>query len=189
MIALNKIKKLIQCVQFRRMLLGRVGKGNKFRPGVTATSASIIGNYNYFGDRCMIGFAEIGNYCSFAPDVKIAQSQHSIDYVTTYQGISKTNINYELNRKSAIIENDVWIGANAVIMQGVHIGTGAVVGANAVVTKDVPAYAIVVGIPARIIKYRFSPDVQKQILDSQWFKYDLTEACKKTKELEKLINK
>ena len=186
---MNRIRKAIQCLQYKRVLLGRIGSGNQFRPKVSATSASIIGDNNYFGDRCMVGNVEIGNYCSFGPDVKLAQSQHSIDYITTYQRISKSNIGFSLNDKKAQIDNDVWIGANAVVMQGVHIGTGAVIGANAVVTKDVPPFAIAVGIPARVIKYRFSEDVQNMILESEWWKYDFSTACKKVKELEKLINK
>lgn len=185
----RKIKKVIQCFRYRRVLLGRIGKGNKFRPKVSATSASIIGNNNYFGDRCMIGNVKIGNYCSFGPDVKLAQSQHSIDYITTYQRISNINIGYLLNGKKAQIDNDVWVGANAVVMQGVHIGTGAVIGANAVVTKDVPPFAVVVGVPAKIIKYRFTEDVQKKILDSEWWNNDFSVACSIIKEIEQIIGK
>lgn len=184
---MTKLVKLIQCLRFRRIILGKTGHGNKFRPKVTATSASVIGNYNYFGDRCMIGNAEIGNYCSFAPDVKIAQSAHSIEYITTYQRISNNNISYSLNSNKAVIENDVWIGANAVVMQGVHIGTGAVIGANAVVTKDIPQYAIAVGVPAKVIRYRFSLDIQREILKSEWWEYEYIEACRAVKELEHLI--
>ncbi len=136
----------------------------------------------------MIGNAEIGNYCSFGPDVKLAQSQHSIEYITTYQRISKTNIGYSLNVKKALIDHDVWIGANAIVMQGVHIGTGAVIGANAVVTKDVPPFAIAVGIPAKVIRYRFSEDIRSKILNSEWWEHDFVTACRAVKELEKTIN-
>lgn len=184
---LDKIRKALQCLRYRRIILGKVGKGNKFRPNVSATSASEIGNNNYFGDRCMVGNVKIGNYCSFGPDVKLAQSQHSIKYITTYQKISKKNIGFSLNHKKAQIDNDVWIGANAVVMQGVHIGTGAVIGANAVVTKDVPPFAITVGIPAQIIRYRFPDEIQNIILKSEWWRYDFPEACNIVKEIERLI--
>src|SRR5574344_752485 len=134
---MNRLIKLYQCIKYRSCILGMVGSNNKFRPHTSVTSAAVIGNNNYFGDRSMVGNVTIGNYCSFAPDVKIAQSQHSVNYLTTFQRISKRNINYSLNQKKAIVENDVWIGANAVVMQGVTIGTGAVIGANAVVTHDI----------------------------------------------------
>ena len=184
---MNKIRKILQCIKFRRCVLGKVGKGNKFRPNVIVTSAAVIGNHNYFGDRTMIGNVKIGNYCSFAPDVKIAQSQHALAYITTCQKICSENFGYSLNHVSAIIENDVWIGANAVVMQGVHIGNGAVIGASAVVTHDVPPYAIVVGIPAKVIKYRFSQEDIDVINESEWWTNDLKIALTKVKNLENLI--
>ena len=67
------------------------------------------------------------------------------------------------------IGNDVWIGANAMILGGITIGDGAIIGAGAVVTKDIPPYAIVGGIPARIIRYRFPNDVINALLSSQWW--------------------
>ena len=185
---MRKIKKLIQCIRFRRIILGTVGKNNCFRPGVSSTSAAVIGNNNYFSERCMIGNADIGNYCSFGPDVKIAQSLHSINYITTFQAISKANIGFSLNTKRTRIDHDVWLGANVVVVQGVHIGTGAVVGANAVVTKDIPPYAIAVGVPAKVIKFRFDSEIQEKILESRWWEYELQDAIKKAKELECLIN-
>lgn len=185
---MNKIMKLLQIIKLRRWVLGKLGKGNQFRPKVFATSVAVIGNYNYFGDRSMVGNAVIGNYCSFAPDVKIAQSQHAISYITTYQRICSKNIGYSLNQKPAVIDNDVWLGANVVVMQGVHIGNGAVVGANAVVTHDIPPYAIAVGIPARVIKYRFDEEVIQKITDTGWWSYDLIEAAEKVKQLENTLN-
>lgn len=184
---MNKIGKIIQCIKYRRYILGRIGRDNKFRPGVFITSAADIGNNNFFGDRTMVGNAKIGNYCSFGPDVKIAQSQHSIDYVTTYQSISEKNVGFSLMSQKAIIDNDVWIGANAVIMQGVHISTGAVIGANAVVTKDVPPYAIVVGIPAKIIRYRFPEETIDTLLSSKWWDNPFPKVCDAVRELEKYI--
>lgn len=74
-----------------------------------------------------------------------------------------------------IIENDVWIGSNVVVLNGLHIGTGAIIGAGAVVTKDVPPYAIVVGNPARIIKYRFDKEMIKKLLKSKWWELEAEE--------------
>ena len=67
------------------------------------------------------------------------------------------------------IGNDVWIGRNAVIKDGVTVGDGAIIGTSAVVTKDVPPYAIVVGVPARIIRYRFSPEIIEALLELRWW--------------------
>lgn len=181
----RKIKKLLQCLRYRRIVLGVVGKGNTFRPHCHLNSASILGDNNYIADRVMIGNAKIGNYCSFGPDVKIGQSQHSIDYITTCQKISKKNIKFSMLTQKTEIGNDVWLGANVVVMQGVKIGNGAVVGANAVVTKDIPPYAIAVGIPAKVIKYRFDDEKINKIQESCWWSYDLEEAARIVETLSK----
>lgn len=70
------------------------------------------------------------------------------------------------------ISDDVWIGANVTLKRGITIGTGAVVAAEALVTKDVPPYAIVGGIPAKVIKYRFSSEIIQELLKLQWWKYN-----------------
>jgi acetyltransferase-like isoleucine patch superfamily enzyme len=75
----------------------------------------------------------------------------------------------DLERGECIIGSDVWIGANVVVLRGVHVGDGAVLAAGAVVNKDVPPYAIVGGVPARIINYRFSEDIIHTIQESKWF--------------------
>lgn len=128
----------------------------------------------------------IGRYCSIGPNVRIfvgRQGIHSIDTLSTYPiaaaaspevkaaaqkvfGITKREHNSNLDVK---IGNDVWIGANTIIMAGVTIGDGAVIGAGAIVTKDVPSFAIVIGNPAQILRYRFSPEVCEQILTSRWW--------------------
>ena len=72
-----------------------------------------------------------------------------------------------------IIGNDVWIAAKSIVFQGVKIGNGAVIGAGSVVTKDVPDYAIVAGNPARIIRYRFTPDIIAYLNETKWWNYTL----------------
>lgn len=68
--------------------------------------------------------------------------------------------------------NDVWVGCNSVLISGVKVGDGAIIGAGAVVTKDIPPYAIVVGVPARVIKYRFDEEVRERLLQIKWWNWD-----------------
>lgn len=179
---MNLIQKAIGRV-FRMMrgkkgIYGIFGKGNRFTKGVFMEEAAVVGNYNYFGPYVMLNNVKLGNYCSIAPNVKMGQGVHSKDFVTTYQPLSSSLIGHSLKTTPTLIGNDVWCGANVVIMQGVKVGDGVVIGANAVVTSDIPDYAIAVGIPARVIKYRFDKEVIQTIKDSNWYNYDLIEAKK-----------
>lgn len=184
---MNKLKKILK--RLFRIIIGKKGiygkysKGNKFANNVYMVEAAVIGKYNYIGPYTMINNTVIGNYCSIGPSVKLGQGQHSINFITTYQKISSDLIGHSLTESPTVIGNDVWCGANVVIMQGVKIGDGVVIGANAVVTKDIPDYAIAVGIPAKIIKYRFNEKEIKLIKKSRWFDYDLKEAKKVINEI------
>ena len=86
------------------------------------------------------------------------------------------------------IGHDVWIGARAIILDGVNVGHGAIIAANSVVTKDVSPYAIVAGVPAKMIKYRFSEDKIEQLLTSSWWNWSLEDIKLKLKESNKLQN-
>jgi len=131
------------------------------------------GNLNIFGLRK--SKVIIGKYCSFAKGVTfLTDSEHDYNLVTTYPLktliINKNKINTDAKmRGNIIIGNDVWLGYNALILGGVKIGDGAVIGANAVVTKDVSDYAIVAGNPARLIKYRFSASTIKKLKKIAWW--------------------
>lgn len=105
----------------------------------------------------------VGNFCSIATNVVfIVESDHCTNYVSTFPFKAKVlnQGNTEaISKGDIIIEDDVWIGQNAIVLSGVTIGQGAVVAAGAVVTSDVPPYAIVGGVPAKVIKYRFEAPV------------------------------
>ena len=86
-------------------------------------------------------------------------------------------------RISLPVGHDVWIGSRAIVLDGIVVGNGAVIAANALVTKDVPPYAIVAGIPAKIIKYRFKQDKIDKLIDSKWWELSLNEIKQKINNL------
>jgi virginiamycin A acetyltransferase len=116
----------------------------------------------------------IGNYCSLAEDILFFGKAHhhttgvsSFPFHELFHWDGPTNAH--MFGTELCIEHDVWIGQNVSIMKGVRIGTGAVIGAYSVITKDVPPYAIVCGNPGVIKRYRFAPDVVERLLASQWW--------------------
>lgn len=110
---------------------------------------------------------KIGNYVSIAQGVKfLLAAEHKTNSITTFPfRVKRFGAKYEAYSKGDIvIDDDVWIGENALIFSGVHIGQGAVIGAGSYVTKDVPPYAVVVGTPAKIMRYRFDEDKIEKLL-------------------------
>lgn len=124
-----------------------------------------LGDYSYIGGYSHIQNAMIGKYCSIAPEVRIGLGIHPTNLKSTHPAffskqshwideIQPTISDEIVEYKHIYIGDDVWIGARSLILDGVKIGSHAVIAAGAVVTKDVPEYAIVGGVPAKIIKYR-----------------------------------
>ncbi|MGL5932166.1 MAG: CatB-related O-acetyltransferase [Cetobacterium sp.] len=144
----------------------------------------IIGDYTYIGPRTIITKSKIARYVSIGSDVKIGLGEHITDRVSLNTFFYKNPYD-ELTKGECIIEDDVWIGTNVVILRNVKIGRGAVIGAGAVVTKDVEPYSIVVGVPAKFLKYRFSREKIEEIEKSKWWSQDLNEAKNKMLILEK----
>jgi virginiamycin A acetyltransferase len=142
-----------------------------------------IGMYSYggcFSSENIPSGVIIGRYCSFARNVYVFNGNHPLSNRSTHPFFYNPYLGYVddllISRTILTIGNDVWIGQNAIILKSVSkIENGAVIGAGAVVTKDVPAFAVVAGNPARIIKYRFSEDKIKEITDSAWWNRDIEE--------------
>jgi len=118
---------------------------------------------------------EIGSYCSIAWGVTVvASGEHNYRGVANYPFDARWGGDHHRDTYSkgpVRIGNDVWIGARATILSGVTVGDGAVIAAGAVVVADVPPYAIVGGVPAKLIKYRFPPDIVNRLLDVQWWNW------------------
>lgn len=109
----------------------------------------------------------IGNYCSLGKNTSfLLGGGHQYNKISTFPLLNKIyGVEESVDKGDIVIEDDVWIGMNVTIMSGVTISRGAVVGTNSLVTKDVPPYAIVGGVPAKIIKYRFNdPRLIKELL-------------------------
>ena len=141
-----------------------------------------IGRFSYTGKNCIALKCNIGAFCSISYNTCIGGGEHPYHYVTSHaflyskdfglipEDFDDSNI-YDRFSEQCTIGNDVWIGANACVLRGVTIGDGAVIGAGSVVTKDVPSYAIVAGVPAKIIKMRFSDSIIKDLQEIKWWNF------------------
>ena len=157
---------------------------------------STIQSFSYIGRNSIIQHTRIGSYCSLANDVFIGLGAHPVEHFSTsplFYRVANTfrfkliDEDYEFSEyKPVEIGNDVWVGARAIILDGIKIGNGAIIAANAVVTRDVPPYAIVGGTPAKIMRYRFSAEKIERLLELSWWSWPLSEIRGRIKELNKL---
>lgn len=135
--------------------------------------------YDFIGDKLIIG-----KFCAIAKGVEFVMNgaNHRMDAVTTYPfyimggdwGGAIAPVKDELPLKGdTVLGNDIWIGQNVTVMPGVHIGDGAIIGANSTVASDIPPYAIAVGNPCRVVKYRFKQKLIDYLLRIQWWNWDI----------------
>jgi acetyltransferase-like isoleucine patch superfamily enzyme len=142
-----------------------------------------LGSFSYVANGARITHVTIGKFCSVGPNCKIGVGIHpSRTFVSTHPafyspkneaGTTFVAAGAYIDFKRIIIGNDVWVGESAIVMDGVTIGNGAIVAAGAVVTRDVPPYAVVAGVPARIIRYRFEPQQIAALEALKWWDKDI----------------
>lgn len=143
---------------------------------------SVINRYSYVGYYCNIINTSIGAFSSIADNCIIGGAMHPIDWVSTSPVfcagkniLSKNFYNHPFNPSvHTIIGNDVWIGNNCLIKQGVTVGDGAIIGMGSVVTKDILPYSIVAGNPARVIRMRFNDEIIDKLKEINWTNFSET---------------
>lgn len=142
---------------------------------------SSIGDYSYISVNSRVSYAHIGKFCSIGPNFLCGWGIHPIDGLSTspsfystnsYNGLSLSVKDKIREREQIVIGNDVFIGANVTILDGLSIGDGVVIGAGSVVNDSIPPYAIVGGIPAKIIKFRFEQNIIDELLKIRWWEWE-----------------
>ncbi|MEH6307513.1 CatB-related O-acetyltransferase [Olivibacter sp. CPCC 100613] len=157
------------------------GKHNSLANGVSFNN-SALGDYSYISSNSYVNLTVIGKFTCIGPDVKIGLGSHPTRIFVSvhpafYSGkgrLGKTFADKEYFEEfqRTYIGNDVWIGSNVIVKGGVTIGDGAIVASGAVVTKDVEAYSIVAGVPAKLIKKRFEEEQISLLLQRRWWDED-----------------
>lgn len=154
-----------------------ISKYSKIKHGAKIFQSKIDA-YSYVSRNTALYYTTVGKFCSIGMDTKIGLPTHTISHLSTSpiftEKINATGFTWSkktLNMpyKPVTIGNDVWIGDNVIILGGVTIGNGAIIGAGAIVTKDIPDYSIVVGIPAHIIRYRYNIGIINMLNNIKWW--------------------
>lgn len=168
-----------------------IDKTSKIESGSQIVS-STLRRHSFCGYDCQIINCDVGSFTSIANHVVIGGGTHPIDWVgmspVFYEGRDSVKAKFSEHKRPCpprtVVGNDVWIGEKVLIKAGVIIGDGAVVGMGSVVTKDVEAYSIVAGSPAKTIKMRFDNETIKLLLELKWWEWEET----KIREYAKFFN-
>jgi len=150
--------------------------------GRSRVTDSNVGRFTYFGPECRVLGAAIGSFCSIGPRVSIGLGRHPSRgwfstapcFFSAYNQATRTFVDSSRFEeiKPITIGNDVWIGANAIVSDGIRISDGAIIGAGAVITKDVPPYAVCLGLPAKIVRYRYDAQTVTRLINLKWWEWD-----------------
>lgn len=160
-----------------------LNRNSQLGPDVTVGKYSGMNESGFFARGRMGAYCAIGARCAINPFnhptdwLSINEFQYhplSFDWVSEYRDLKRLSRTPDMFLP-VMIGNDVWMGHNVNIMGGVHVGDGAVIGAGSVVTKDVPPYAIAVGVPATIKRFRFSEKIVERLLQSKWWELELSD--------------
>lgn len=157
---------LINAVLGEHTMMGKVSK----------LAYSKMDDYSYVGDSTIVINTNIGKFTSISWGVTIGPEEHDYRRVTNHSFLYSVKAFQLVDRKyyspfekECVIGSDVWIGCNSTILRGVKVGHGAVIGANSLVNRDVPPYAVVVGSPARVVRFRFDKEIIAQLLELEWW--------------------
>ena len=155
---------------------------------------STIGEYSYFAGDNQVIWADVGKFTSVAAFVRVNPGNHPMGRITQHH-MTYRRKQYGLDTEDdaeffewraahrCSIGHDVWIGHGAIVLPGVRVGNGAAIGAGAVVSRDIPDFAVAVGVPARVIKYRFDPETIEKINEMRWWDWDRETLLKRWREL------
>lgn len=174
-----------------------IGEGAWIPYGVRLTAQCTVGRYSYVMPSTCLDKVQIGNFCSIAEDLQVISRQHPTNHFSTFPFSKRLAMHGEtfpplfdedVESGTTRIGHDVWIGTRCIIMGGVKIGTGAIVGAGAVVTHDIPPYAIVGGVPARLIRMRFPQETVNRLMETRWWNWPLKDIRERSGELEAICN-
>lgn len=173
--------KLLKKLRLTAVRASSIHPSSKLESG-TSFYFSTLDRHSFCGYDCDVAHADIGRFTSIANDVVIGGGRHPMEWVgmspVFFEGRDSVKTKFSEHPrpppKRVSIGHDVWIGRSAIVLPGVLVGDGAVIGAGSVVTKDVPPYAIVVGNPARLVRYRFDETTVRRLRATAWWLLDDT---------------
>lgn len=175
-LALN-ISRILRIPRALRRKLDFMRRGIYVARGTVIETGTTIGNRTRINAASHLGRCEIGKYCAIGGRLVVRSTNHSIGYANM-QGFAQLRFLGCKNSVTGVSKGDVrvghgvWIGDSVILLPGSKIGNGAIIGAGSVVTKPIPAYAVAVGNPARVIKMRFSPKVCDALDATAWWNWD-----------------
>lgn len=172
---LFKIKKAIILFVFKLKTWFYFKRNNiRVAKGTYVERGTKIGKYTRINNASYIAKCEIGSFCAIGGRLVVRSSNHRTNYINMQSWAQKEVIKSKVNvagykKKDVVIGNGVWIGDSVVVLPGASVGNGAVIGAGSIVTKKIPDFAIAVGNPAKVVKYRFSENIRDLLKDIPWW--------------------